>query len=121
MNEEHPDFVDERFKRYSQGAKRIEFSAEWWARSDKDKIEYLIKLASSSNHAAVQIQKERNELNAILFIKENQLVACVKDRTQDRAMIQKQLLAENETKEALLQENQRLRAEIKRLRNGDIN
>lgn len=117
---EYPDFVNEQlFKRYSIGAERIQFGDAWKARPDEDKIEYLIKLASSLNQAAVKIQEERNKLNAILFTKENQLVACNKGRTQDREMIQKQLLRENETKEKLIQENQSLRAEIKRLENGD--
>ena len=117
----YPDMVDERFKRHSAGAEQIQFGKEWWLRPDKDKIEYLIKLASSLNHAAVQIQKERDELNKLLFSKEEQLTESTVVRDQDRQMIQKQLLRENKAKEELLQENQSLRAEIKRLENGNIN
>jgi septal ring factor EnvC (AmiA/AmiB activator) len=123
MNNISPDFVDEtKYERHSEAAVPIKFGKKWLARSNKDKIEYLIKLASSLNHAAVKIQEERNELSGILFEKERQLTACIKGRDQDREMIQKQLLKENATKQmqakqlqVLTMEKKELRAEIKRL------
>lgn len=110
------DFMDTAmFKRSSKECRRIEFGPEWHARSNKDKIEYLIKLASSLNHAAVEIQKERDELNNTCFNLESQLVVSQKQRMSDQVMIHTQLKNENENKQALLQENQMLRKEIKEL------
>lgn len=116
MNNE-PDFVDEKiFKRHSKDAKQIEFGAEFEKRSDKDKIKYLKKLASSLNHAVMLIQDERNKLNDLLFLKESLLINCKNDRTKDQLIIQRQLRAENEIKNAQVAEIQGLYAEIKRLK-----
>lgn len=120
MSEEEKDFVSKLFKRTSKDVKLIEFSEKFHARPEKEKIEYLIKLASSLNHAAQQIQKERDLLNKLLFAKENQLKKCQEQRTQDRIMIQKQIATENAKQQALLRENQALRSEIKELENANI-
>jgi hypothetical protein len=110
------DFVDSQmFKRSAKECRRIEFSPKWHARRNKDKIEYLIKLASSLNHAAQELQKERNKLNDLCFDVERQLVECTNKRTQDQMMIHQQLQNENSAKQALLEENQMLRKEIKEL------
>jgi septal ring factor EnvC (AmiA/AmiB activator) len=127
MNSKDINFVDEKlFKRISKDIKLIEFGEEFYLRSDRLKIEYLVKLASSLNHAAVTIQEERNKLNDLLYQKERQLVSCKKQRSQEQEMIQKQLLKENATKQAqaerletLTMEKKRLLKEIKRLQDGD--
>ena len=110
------DFMDtSQYKRSSKECRRIEFSDEWHARSSKEKIEYLIKLASSLNHAAVQIQKERDELSNTCFNIESQLIVSQQARMSDQVMIHTQLKNENEAKQLLLSENQQLRKEIKEL------
>ena len=58
---------------------------------DKKKIEYLEKLASSMNHAAALIQDERNQLNALMAKKEEQLVAMNKAIEQNNAMLQSEI------------------------------
>lgn len=109
------DFVGDNFERYSKNAPRIDIGGEFDKRSDKDKIEYLIKLASSLNHAAQLIQKERNELNDLLFSKEAQLTAAYEKITAGQMMIHKQLVRVNEEKQKLLDENQALYNEIMQL------
>lgn len=120
MSPEEPDFVSDLFKRESKSVELIKFSEKFMLRPDKDKIEYLIKLASSLNHAAQQIQKERDELNQLLIKKESQLKKCHEQRDQDRMMIHKQLANENKKQQVLLKENQGLREEIKGLENANI-
>jgi hypothetical protein len=110
-----------KFKRRSKNVPLIQMGVEFEKRSEKDKLMYFWKLASSLDYAAKQIQKERNELNTLLFKKEKQLTAYKKQLAQDRQMIQKQLMAENKTKQKLLDENQELRLEIKRLENANNN
>lgn len=116
-----PDLVDElTIKRHSKDAKQIQFGDQFDERPKSDQIKYLKKLTSSLNHAVILIQKERNELNTICFLKEAQLVKCQKQLASNQAMIQKQLMAHNQVKESLLSENQNLYAEIKKL-NGRVN
>lgn len=105
------DFVGKLFVRKTKKdkLKLIEFSKEWEARTDEEKIKYLHRLASSLNEAAQQIQKERDELNKILFQKEAELVALKKQMEVERMMIHKQLEAENKKQQKLLEENQNLR------------
>lgn len=113
------DFVDKMFKRHSKSAELIQFGEEFEKRPDKEKIKYLIKLASSLNHAAVTIQGERNKLNDLLFLKESQLVNCKKDRERDQIIIHRQLGKENEIKNAQMDEIQKLHAKIARLKDGN--
>lgn len=96
-------------------AKLIEFSDKWKARPEAERMEYLIKLASSLNHAAQEIQKERDFLNKLLFSKEEQLTKLNKQLSADRVMIQKQLVAENAKQQKLLDENAALHKEIREL------
>jgi exoribonuclease II len=115
-----PDFiVEELFKRETGKVKLIQFGEKFKSQSDEAKIKYLIELASSLNHAAQQIQKERDELNKLLFLKEDLLVKCKESRSAARVMIQKQIINENEKQQELLKENQQLRKEIEELKNAD--
>jgi predicted nucleic acid-binding Zn-ribbon protein len=116
MTDKKDNWVSGLFKRTTgNNAKKITLSPEFYARPLKDQVNYLIKLASSLNHAAQQIQEERDELSKLLFQKDGQLVKYQKQLGQDRGMIQQQLVRENQKRQELLEENQRLRAEIKRL------
>ena len=113
---EAPDFVDPIFVRESKDVKLIQFGPKWhFEKSDSDKIDYLIKLASSLNHAAQQIQSERDELNSVAIRQEEQIKALEQSRAADRQMIHKQLAAENEKHQNLLKENQGLNRRITEL------
>jgi hypothetical protein len=116
------DFVAEDWMRESRNVPLIELGDKWKVRSPEEKIKYLIKLASSLNHACQLIQKERNELNELCAKKEAQIEKLHETRLADRKMIHTQIEAENQKQQILLEENQRLHAEIEQLRkgNGDI-
>lgn len=114
--EDYPDFVDEKlFKRSQKEALQIEWSPLWEKRSDDNKIEYLKKLSSSYNHACVLLQKEKDILNAECFNLKAELDVCLLKSTQSQVFIRNQLNRENKTQQKLLQENIRLRDDIKDL------
>ncbi len=81
------DFMEEGWERKSRNSKMITLSKNFQKRPDEEKINYLWKLASSLNQVAVQIQKERNEANSLLFVKEEKLVKCHEGRSQEQLML----------------------------------
>jgi len=110
------DFVNEEFKRTKTRAPRLQFSKKFWdGKSDAEKIEYLIKLASSYHHSAITLQKANDEMNKLLFEKESLIEKLQKQSVIDRNMIHQQLERENKKQQELLEENIRLRDEIKML------
>lgn len=110
------DFMEKGWERKSKDSKMITLSKKFQKRPDEEKITYLWKLASSLNHVAVQIQKERDEANSLLFVKEEKLVKCHEGRSQEQVMIRKQLEIADGKYQELLTENQNLYAEIKELK-----
>lgn len=67
--------------------------------TDKEKIEYLEKLASTMNHAAYLIQEERNQRNDLLELKEKQLIASKKALDDSNEMMQTLITDMNEYKQ----------------------
>ena len=91
-NGKEPDFVDKIFVRKSRDVPLIKKSKEFYNRTIEEQAHYWHKLASSNNAVAVQIQKERDELNVVLFQKEAQLVELKKARSNDQMMIHQHVL-----------------------------
>jgi septal ring factor EnvC (AmiA/AmiB activator) len=111
------DFVSPRWRKYSKEAPMIPIGNNIASRSDKDKFIYFHKLASSLNHAAQEIQKERDLLNKICFAKEKQIESLLEEKKKNVSMIHTQLAIKDKEKQELLEENQSLRKEIKNLEN----
>lgn len=105
---EATDYISDVYKRNVKRAPMIKRSAEFYKRPIEEQLAYWHKLASSLNDACQQIQKERDELNAILFSKEAQLTQLKKQVEADRMMIHNQLDRENKRYQKLLEENQML-------------
>lgn len=106
------DFITSDYVRHTMHAPKIQFSEEWHKKPASDRIEYLIKLASSLNDAARMIQEERDKLNSTCIKQEKQIKSLRDTTRKDRMMIHKQLAAENTIKEKLVQENMRANREI---------
>ena len=123
MTDKESDFVNEQlFKRYTgKDGPLIQFGPEFEKRSMRERIRYLHKLASSLNHAAATIQGERDDLNKLLFAKERQLTQCEGKVQAAHELVHRTLANVNGEKQALLEENQGLRLEIKRLEDGNNN
>ena len=84
--------------------------------SDKEKIAYLEKLASSMNHAAHLIQEERNELGRLCELKEQQLIKLGEAVRANTAMLQQEVTRMNEQRQGYNAEVARLNAEIREMK-----
>lgn len=78
---------------------KIKWGKLYQAFTDKEKIEYLEKLACTMNHAAYLIQEERNN-KLILVDKKDVLIESLKKNLDaNNEMIQKQMTKQNEDKQ----------------------
>lgn len=92
---------------------KLKFDPEFEERSDKDKIAYLKELASSMNHAADIMQKERNQL-AIDLKKQLSLVEnAEKALAIQKTITQNQLISGNQQIQELSNQIQQLQARTK--------
>ncbi len=82
---------------------------------DKQKIEYLEKLASSMNHAAHLIQGERNELNKLCGLKEEQLIKMKEAMDKNMLMLQSEVTKMNTQRQGFNKEVGRLNQKIREL------
>ena len=69
------------------------------ASSNEEKIEYLEKLASTMNHAASLIQDERNQLNKLCELKEQQIEKLKEAMDQNNGMLQSEVAKINEERQ----------------------
>lgn len=113
-NGKEEDFVGD-FERKSKGVPLIP-DDKIVKRSLEEQVNYWHKLASSYNWTAAKIQEERDEIVALCVKKEQELVQLKKAREADQKMIHRQLETANKEKQDLLNENQKLYAEIKALK-----
>jgi len=66
------------------------------ASSKEEKIEYLEKLAATMNHAASLIQDERNQLNKLCELKEQQIEKMKQAMDANNNMLQSEIAKINE-------------------------
>jgi len=85
----------------------------------QEKVEWLEKFAHSMNHAASLIQCERDGLNRLLHVKENQLKQMSKAMAQNSEMLQSEIMKMNEQRQGFRSTISKLDAEIKELKNAD--
>lgn len=69
------------------------------ASSNEEKIEYLEKLASTMNHAASLIQDERNQLNVLCELKEQQIEKLKDAMDANNNMLQSEITKINEERQ----------------------
>jgi len=81
--------------------------------SQREKIQYLERIASAMNHAAAMIQKERDALNILCGKKERQLVTMQKAVAQNNEMLQSEVTRLNEDRQNMLQEIARLKNKLR--------
>lgn len=67
--------------------------------SNEEKIEYLEKLASTMNHAASLIQDERNQLNKLCELKEQQIEKLKEAMDANNNMLQSEMAKINEERQ----------------------
>jgi len=75
----------------SQKPPKIKWGKLYGGFNDKEKIEYLEKLASTMNHAAYLIQEERNGLLKLIDKKEDMVERAKKAMDENNEMVQIEL------------------------------
>ena len=83
---------------------------------DDKKISYLEKLASSMNHAASLVQGERDELNRLCVLKEEQIQKLNTAMRQNSDMLQSEITKINLERQEFNKEAVRLNRIIKELK-----
>jgi len=102
-------------KAISQHPPKIRFGELYRKMGLREKVRYCERLASTMNHAAATIQKERDQLNDLLHMKEMQLKAGGAAMGQNNSMIQDQITKHNAEKQALQQAVAEKNARIREL------
>ena len=78
---------------------KIAWGRIYQASSNEEKIEYLEKLASTMNHAASLIQDERNQLNKLCELKEQQIEKLKEAMDANNLMLQSEVTKINEERQ----------------------
>lgn len=94
-------------------APRLKFMPKFYEKADEQKLEYLVKLASTMNQATVLIQNERDELVKLMVKKEAQLEKMAEMMRQNNEMLQQEVTRMNEQRQ---QYHQRMMAADERIR-----
>lgn len=102
-----------------QNPPRITFEQGFYDKSDDAKLKYLVRLASTMNHASKLVSIERDELVKLLVLKDQQLEAQEESVRRNMEMLQSEVTRMNEQKQGFHAEVRRLNARIKELEDGD--
>ena len=78
---------------------KIAWGKIYQSSSNEEKIEYLEKLASTMNHAASLIQDERNQLNKLCDLKEQQIEKLKEAMDANNNMLQSEVAKINEERQ----------------------
>ena len=80
-------------------APKITWGRIYQSSSNEEKIDYLEKLASTMNHAASLIQDERNQLNKLCELKEQQIEKLKEAMDANNTMLQSEVAKINEERQ----------------------
>ena len=106
--------IDEKYVEHKPP--KIKWGHTYKAWTKEEKIKYLEEFACSMNQAAFLVQCERDQLNAFLQVKENQLRKMSKAMAQNSEMLQSEVTKMNEQRQGFNATVKKLDAEIKELR-----
>lgn len=93
---------------------KIAWGKIYQASSQDEKIEYLEKLANTMNHAASLIQDERNQLNKLCELKEQQIEKLKEAMDANSDMLQKEVAKINEERQKFNQSKAGLKGQALR-------
>lgn len=105
VNMTNDDFVAQGFRKLDDNLierrpPKIKWGEKYRRSSDKDKIQYLEKLAATMNQAAFLIQGERNELAKLCELKEEQIVKLKNAMDANTNMLQIEITKINEERQS---------------------
>lgn len=118
------DFIGEGFHKIDERLlvnrpPKIQWGKRYEAWPIERQLDYTQKLAASMNHAAHLIQLQRDELNTLCGLKEQQLEKMTKALDANNNMIQQQMTEMNEHKQAANKHAAAQNKLIKELRDGN--
>jgi hypothetical protein len=121
-----PDFLAEGFEKLDDHlldarAPRVKLLPAFHERSHERQVDYLLKLASTMNHAARLISDERDRLVELMVKKEAQLEKMAAQMRANNEMLQGEVARMNEQRQGYNAEVMRLGKRIKELELGNIN
>ena len=115
-----PDFLVEGFHKLDDSvlearAPRVTLLPKFHERSHEAQVAYLLKLASTMNHAAKLIQDERDAMVKLLEKKEEQLEKMAAAVAANNDMLQREVTRMNEQRQGYNEEVMRLGKQIREL------
>lgn len=118
------DFMVEGFHRLDDTiielkAPRLVETTVFAAKSEGQKYLYYRKIAATMNHAAKLIQDERDELNKLMFLKEEQLVSMMSQMDANNQMLAAEVTKFNEQRQSYHREISRLNDKVRELERGN--
>ena len=126
------DFVGQGFEKLddnliSTHAPKIKWGLKYQGFTDKEKIKYLEKLASTMNHAAHLIQEERNELLILNAKQEQMLIAIGEAMEANNDMLHSEIIKVNDERKEMNEQGQKLKgddirkylANVEKMKDGD--
>jgi len=123
-NKSDPDFFVEGFKRIDQSLvlrnpPKIKWGKEYLDWPDDRKIRYLEKLSAAMNEAAHLVQVERDELNRLIILKEEQLTQLSKAMAANNNMLQQEVTKMNAERQSFNTAVAKLNQEIRDLKKAE--
>jgi len=98
---------------------KITFLDGFYKKEEPLKLTYLIKLASTMNHAAKLVSDERDQLLELMVKKEKQLEQMEKNVRANNEMLNSEVQRMNEKRQGFNDEIMRLTKRVKELERGD--
>lgn len=114
------DFVGKGFRKLDENLieskpPKIKWGKIYEQSTDKQKIEYLEKLAATMNHAAYLIQEERNQMLELVAKKEEQIIKLKEAMGKNMDMLTSEITKMNEQRQEFHKEVARLNKRIREL------
>ena len=108
--------LDERY--LERRPPHIKWGVKYQNWSDQEKIQYLQGLAQTMNHAASLVQGERDQLQELCELKEQQLYKLNEAIRQNNAMLQQEVTLMNQQRQDYNETIRALNAELTELKNA---
>ena len=102
-------------------APKIKYLPGFTNKNPENQIKYLKALAATMNHAAKLIQEERDALNGLMILKEQQLISMSAQVEANNQMLQFEVTRMNEQRQAYNKLTAKMCARIRELERNEQN
>lgn len=120
-----PDLLVEGFEKLDdylldRQAPKLSLLSGFYRKDHQTQVHYLLRLASTMNHAAKLISQERDKLVDLLVLKDKQLKILTDRMDANNVMIQSEVTRMNVQKQEYHANISELGAKIRELENGNL-